>query len=77
VQTFGPRGRIPNHLPTIIGSSCESRANALPPLPKTRSTTIYRETGSWKWTTVATFLPIVISVLLCGVVAFNWRGLGG
>lgn len=25
MQTFGPRGRIPNHLPTIIWASCESR----------------------------------------------------
>lgn len=39
--------------------------------------TIYRETGSARWTLLSTFLPIVIGVILCGAVAFAWRMLGG
>jgi ferrous iron transport protein B len=35
--------------------------------------TIYKETRSLKWTVVATFLPILIGVVICGLVAFVWR----
>ena len=35
--------------------------------------TIYKETRSAKWTVVATVLPIVVGVLLCGAVALVWR----
>ena len=35
--------------------------------------TIYKETKSVKWTAVATFMPIVIGVVLCATVAFVWR----
>ncbi|MHB9005393.1 MAG: ferrous iron transporter B, partial [Limisphaerales bacterium] len=35
--------------------------------------TIYRETRSWKWTAVATFMPLVIGFLLCALVALVWR----
>lgn len=35
--------------------------------------TIYKETKSLKWTTVATFMPIVIGVILCAGVALVWR----
>jgi ferrous iron transport protein B len=35
--------------------------------------TIYKETGSAKWTTVAALLPLIIGVLLCSLVAFIWR----
>jgi ferrous iron transport protein B len=35
--------------------------------------TIYRETRSWKWTTVSTLLPIVFGVILCAIVAAVWR----
>jgi ferrous iron transport protein B len=35
--------------------------------------TIYKETGSKKWTLVSTFLPIVIGFVVCFVVAQVWR----
>jgi ferrous iron transport protein B len=35
--------------------------------------TIYRETKSWKWTSVATFLPIVFGLIVCFLVAQFWR----
>jgi ferrous iron transport protein B len=35
--------------------------------------TIYKETGSVKWTAVATLLPIVLGVAVCFVVAQVWR----
>jgi ferrous iron transport protein B len=35
--------------------------------------TIYKETKSAKWTTVATFMPIVIGLVLCAGVALVWR----
>ncbi|MEX0325338.1 MAG: nucleoside recognition domain-containing protein [Puniceicoccaceae bacterium] len=35
--------------------------------------TIYKETKSAKWTVVATFMPIVIGVVLCAGVALVWR----
>ncbi|HNZ96875.1 MAG TPA: nucleoside recognition domain-containing protein [Thermoanaerobaculia bacterium] len=35
--------------------------------------TIYRETGSVKWTTVATLLPLGMGFLLCFLVAQLWR----
>ena len=35
--------------------------------------TIYRETGSAKWTTVATFLPLVMGFVTCFLVAQVWR----
>jgi ferrous iron transport protein B len=35
--------------------------------------TIYKETRSWKWTGVATFLPIVFGVIACVLVACVWR----
>ena len=38
--------------------------------------TIWKETGSAKWTIVSTFLPILIGVALCGTVALVWRMLG-
>lgn len=38
--------------------------------------TIYRETGSARWTAVATFLPLALAVLVCAAVAVAWRGLG-
>lgn len=37
--------------------------------------TIYKETRSWKWTAVATFMPLVIGFALCATVAAVWRGL--
>lgn len=37
--------------------------------------TIYRETRSWKWTSVSTFLPLVMGTILCAVVAAIWRAL--
>jgi len=38
--------------------------------------TIYKETGSAKWTTVATVLPLVMGVTVCFLVAQFWRLLG-
>jgi ferrous iron transport protein B len=35
--------------------------------------TIYRETRSIKWTSVATLLPLVIGFILCAAVAAAWR----
>jgi len=35
--------------------------------------TIYRETKSWKWTTVATILPIIFGLVVCFLVAQFWR----
>lgn len=35
--------------------------------------TIYRETKSWKWTSVATFLPLVFGIVICVSVATVWR----
>jgi ferrous iron transport protein B len=37
--------------------------------------TIYKETGSVKWTTVATLLPVALGVLLTALVAALWRWL--
>jgi ferrous iron transport protein B len=35
--------------------------------------TIYRETGSARWTAVATLLPVVLGVVICFLVAQFWR----
>ena len=39
--------------------------------------TIYKETGSAKWTSVATFLPVIMGVTVCFLVAQVWRLVGG
>lgn len=39
--------------------------------------TIWKETGSVKWTTLSTLLPVVLGFLLCFVVAQSWRLLAG
>ena len=39
--------------------------------------TIYKETGSAKWTAVATFLPLILGVVVCFFVAQVWRLLTG
>ena len=38
--------------------------------------TIYKETGSWKWTTVAAVMPLAIGFALCATVAAVWRAVG-
>lgn len=38
--------------------------------------TIWKETKSLKWTTVATVMPIVFGVVICAAVAFVWRSFG-
>ncbi len=38
--------------------------------------TIYRETGSWKWTTWAAVIPTVLGVVICTAVAGIWRLFG-
>lgn len=35
--------------------------------------TIYKETGSAKWTAVATLLPITLGLVVCALVALVWR----
>jgi ferrous iron transport protein B len=35
--------------------------------------TIYKETRSWKWTALATGMPLAIGFTLCAAVAFVWR----
>jgi ferrous iron transport protein B len=35
--------------------------------------TIYRETGSKRWTTVATLLPVLLGFVVCFLVAQVWR----
>ncbi|HEX2982227.1 MAG TPA: hypothetical protein VHO28_01655 [Ignavibacteriales bacterium] len=35
--------------------------------------TIYKETGSVKWTLVSTFLPIALGLVVCFTVAQIWR----
>ncbi len=37
--------------------------------------TIYKETGSVKWTAVATLLPVVLGILVTFFVALIWRSL--
>ncbi|MEZ4417763.1 MAG: ferrous iron transport protein B [Gemmatimonadota bacterium] len=39
--------------------------------------TIYKETGSTKWTAVATLLPLVMGFVVCFLVAQVWRLVGG
>lgn len=34
--------------------------------------TIYKETNSWKWTLISTFLPIMLGILVCFVVTRLW-----
>ena len=35
--------------------------------------TIYKETRSAKWTTIATLLPVAMGVVVCFLVAQVWR----
>ena len=35
--------------------------------------TIYRETRSWKWTGVATVMPLAVGFVLCSAIAGAWR----
>jgi ferrous iron transport protein B len=39
--------------------------------------TIYKETGSAKWTAVSALLPVVMGLVICFFVAQVWRVLGG
>jgi ferrous iron transport protein B len=39
--------------------------------------TIYKETGSAKWTSVATVMPVVLGVLITFFVAQIWRIVAG
>lgn len=39
--------------------------------------TIYKETGSWRWTALSAALPLVLGFLACTAVAFIWRSLTG
>lgn len=35
--------------------------------------TIYKETGSKKWTTIATILPIIYGFIICFIVTILWK----
>lgn len=35
--------------------------------------TIYKETGSWKWTTVSAILPLIMGIVVCFLVAQIWE----
>ena len=35
--------------------------------------TIYKETGSWRWTALSAALPLALGFLVCTTVAFIWR----
>ncbi len=39
--------------------------------------TIYKETGSWKWTTVASIMPLVLGLVMVFFVAQIWRVAAG
>jgi len=39
--------------------------------------TIYKETGSVKWTALATLLPLVLGFVVCFLVAQGWRFIAG
>ena len=39
--------------------------------------TIWKETRSGRWTTVAALLPLVIGIVTCFVVAQVWRSIAG
>ena len=39
--------------------------------------TIWKETKSTRWTVLATFLPVVFGIVICGIVALCWRLLAG
>jgi ferrous iron transport protein B len=39
--------------------------------------TIWKETKSPKWTAVATFLPIIFGIVICGIVTLAWRWIAG
>jgi ferrous iron transport protein B len=39
--------------------------------------TIYKETGSWRWTALSAGLPLVLGFIACAFVAFVWRTLAG
>jgi ferrous iron transport protein B len=44
------------------------------------STTLYtiqKETGDWRWTTLAAALPLALGFIVCSSVAFVWRYLAG
>ena len=38
--------------------------------------TIYKETGSWKWTTVSALLPLIMGFIVCFLVAQIWHIFG-
>ena len=39
--------------------------------------TIYKETGSVKWTTIATLLPLTLGIIMTTLIAFLWRVITG
>ena len=39
--------------------------------------TIYKETGSWKWTLLAAAIPLSYGFFLCSLIAFVWRAIAG
>jgi ferrous iron transport protein B len=39
--------------------------------------TIYKETGSWRWTFLSAAMPLALGFVACSAVAFVWRALAG
>lgn len=39
--------------------------------------TIYKETGSWRWTALSAALPVILGFVACAALAFVWRAVGG
>lgn len=39
--------------------------------------TIYKETGSWRWTFLSAALPLALGFIACSAVAFVWRSFAG
>ncbi|MEY4299318.1 MAG: hypothetical protein RIR25_554, partial [Verrucomicrobiota bacterium] len=37
--------------------------------------TIYKETGSWRWTALSAALPLLLGFSVCSLVALVWRTL--
>lgn len=61
---------------TIITGVCIMLFSLLHNPCSTTIYTIYKETGSIKWTTIATFLPVLMGIILCFITAGVLRMLG-
>jgi ferrous iron transport protein B len=64
---------VVHHEWTILTAVCLMLFSLLHNPCSTTIWTIYKETGSKKWTWVATLLPLVIAFVVCFLVATIWR----